>query len=638
MSDVVTEEQSFAQLLIDPRIIAAVTKLGFSAPTPIQAKAIPPLLEGRDMVGRARTGSGKTAAFGLPLINMLSRGGEGVRALVLAPTRELALQITAALRTYAAELQLKMVTLYGGSDYKPQLTALRRGVDVVVGTPGRLLDHLNRGSLDLSAVQLVVIDEADEMLRMGFIEDLTKILQATPHTRQVALFSATMPAPIREVAETYLHLPLEVHVEQHRLVVEHIEQYRIDVPDGHKLDTLVRVLKSKAAGATLIFARMRLTCGELAESLREYGFDAQALHGDMSQPSREQVLGALRSHRLDLVVATDVAARGIDVEHLTHVINYDLPEEVEIYVNRIGRTGRAGRKGVAISLVSRRDQRLLLRIEQRIKSKLGRRQVPSDAQVVGRQRADLEADLLSALQHQNRGDAAALLGVLQQGTWNAESLATAALGLLMRDRHLNIEAAPSDESPSWARRHGRRADTKLRALPRRPGAARDRAAAQVSLSAAVGREHGVGPKDVVGALARELGVPSQAIGRITILDRRLTVDLTVEAAAYLTRKPTMVSLRGKLVTFTRSAGERPSRSPRPPLSDKPRCRSSAPRDRPPAADSPGPAAYSGKRGKGKLDKKKIRKSRQGPVPPGKVKKVKKVKKGKGKNKGKGKSK
>ena len=565
---------TFADLELDPRIVAAVAKLGFEAPTPIQARAIKPLLAGRDLIGRARTGSGKTAAFGLPLLHLLAQGGKGVRALVLAPTRELALQITAALSDYSAGLALDMVTLYGGAGYHPQFAALHRGVDIVVGTPGRLVDHLERGSLDLSNVQLVVIDEADEMLRMGFVDDLTKILQAIPETRQVALFSATMPTPIRRVAETYLRDPVEVHVEQGQLVVEHIEQLRVDVPVGHEIDTLVRVLKAKEVGATLIFARTRVTCDDLAAALRQRGLPARPLHGDMSQAAREEVLGALRNHEIDLVVATDVAARGIDVEHLTHVINFDLPEEVEVYVNRIGRTGRAGRAGMAISLIKKRDMRLLYRIEGRLRKRIAERPVPSDAQIVGRQRDDLETALKAALEHKNSDNALALRDALLasesrsedgsrsegegksdgESSWTLEDLAAAALGLVMQDRHLDIDANPSEEPPRWARRPERRART-MRTEPtpaRRSASSHERAAAdQATIGANVGREQGIGPNDVVGALANELGVPRQAIGRITILGQHLTVSVTEEVVAMLAQNPKTVFLRGNPVVFAR---------------------------------------------------------------------------------------
>jgi ATP-dependent RNA helicase DeaD len=452
------DDNPFGQLGLDPRIVAAVQQLGFESPTPIQAAAIPPLLEGNDLLGRARTGSGKTAAFGLPVLQKLSRGGEGLRALILAPTRELAVQITTALQSYAHGLGLKMVTLYGGSAYGPQLKALRRGVDIVVGTPGRLIDHLERGSLDLSTIELVVVDEADEMLRMGFVDDVDQLLAATPEGRQVALFSATMPAPIRRVAETYLEKPLEVQVEARRMVVEHIEQHRIDVPERHKVDALVRVLKSKQPGATLIFARTRDKCDELTEALRDRGFYSQALHGNMSQPAREEVLGALRTGRLEFLVATDVAARGIDVEHLTHVINFDLPDEAEVYVNRIGRTGRAGRAGTAISLVSNRDSRLLRRIEAVVKRKIPRRAVPTDAEIVRRQREQLEKALVGAVKLTQNEGAKALTASLLEGDWTPPELAEAALGLLIQDRHLDIEASPSEKPPIWAQRSDSRRD------------------------------------------------------------------------------------------------------------------------------------------------------------------------------------
>ncbi len=552
----------FADLHLDERILCAVAQLGFDSPTPIQAESIPPLLEGRDVVGRARTGSGKTAAFGLPLLHTLAQGerGPGARALVLAPTRELALQITGALRSYGAELPLRLVTLYGGASYRPQFEALERGVDIAVGTPGRLLDHLRRGSLDLSAIELAVIDEADEMLRMGFIDDVNKLLGAIARRPQVALFSATMPAPIREIAETYLHDPLEVQVEQRQLTVEHIEQLRVDVPDRRELDTLVRVLGAKKPGATLVFARTRATCDELAKALRSRGFSARALHGDMSQAAREEVLQALREEQLELVVATDVASRGIDVEHLTHVINVDLPDDVEVYVNRIGRTGRAGREGMAISLVKRRDRGLLRRIEAVTRRKMTPMPMPSDAAIGRRQRASLEADLRAAEELGNAGDAAALRdALLEDERWSAERLLAASLGLLMRDRRLRIAADASEEEPAWARSRERR--PRERQARDRPGR-KERAAGErergerpvfgTLLGAAVGRAHGIAAKDVVGVLTNELGVPFDEIGRIRIGERQLTVAMSPAAAKRLHDTPRTVFLRGNRAVFTKA--------------------------------------------------------------------------------------
>ena len=446
-------DSTFAQFAIDPRIIKNVAKLGFTTATPIQARAIPPLMDRRDLVGRARTGSGKTAAFGLALADLILRDPtrKGIRGLVLAPTRELAIQLTDALDSYVVGLKIRTVTLYGGAAYKPQLDALRRGVAIVIATPGRLLDHLKRKTLDLSKVEFVALDEADEMLRMGFIDDVTTILEATPETKQVALFSATMPNEIRRVAANYLRDPLEVQVEQRSgFAVDHIEQAYIAVPDGRKLDTLERVLRSKPAGATLIFARTRASCGEVADTLREDGFAAEALHGDLSQAAREQVLMGLRNQRLHIVVATDIAARGLDVDHLTHVINLDLPDEPESYVHRIGRVGRAGRKGIAISLVSRRDTRLLRRVEQGLKKKLDRIGVPSDAQIAAQQLNELEQSFKDALESSAAKDVAGLIDVLKKQGWSDKDLTAAAFAMVVRDRHLKIDANASDKPPKWA--------------------------------------------------------------------------------------------------------------------------------------------------------------------------------------------
>lgn len=411
----------------------------------------------------------------------------------------------------------------------------------------------------------------------------------------------------------------------------------------------MRVLKAKEAGATLIFARTRVTCDELAAALRQRGLPARPLHGDMSQAAREEVLGALRNQEIDLVVATDVAARGIDVEHLTHVINFDLPEEVEVYVNRIGRTGRAGRAGMAISLIKKRDLRLLYRIEGRLRRRISERPVPSDAQIVGRQRADLEAALKAALEHKNSDNAAALRdALLGQGEregederegestsgWTLEELAAAALGLVMQDRHLDIDANPSAEPPRWARRPERRART-MRAEPpppRRAASSHERTAAdQATLVAEVGREHGIGPNDVVGALANEAGVPRQAIGRITLLGRHLTVSVTEDVAEMLAQNPKTVFLRGNPAVFARpgqrvaaaapTAGraQRPFRPARGPHGERPGHGGGYPGRGDTGGKRSGPPTAKGGKGAGGKGKGagKVHKGRQGPVRKGK---------------------
>ncbi|TNF29980.1 MAG: DEAD/DEAH box helicase, partial [Deltaproteobacteria bacterium] len=432
-------EAAFDTFALDSRLREAVSSLGFTTPTPIQARAIPLLLAGRDLIGRARTGSGKTAAFGLPLLERVKSGrapGGGVRALVLAPTRELALQVTAALETYARALPVNILTVYGGAPYGRQLDALRNGVPVVVGTPGRLLDHLDRGTLDLSAVELVVIDEADEMLRMGFVEDVERLLAAAPPTRQVALFSATMPPPIREIASAYLRDPEEAQVEERALTVDHIAQRWLAVPHRFKLDALERVLRGEPRGTTLVFAKTRAGCGEVTDALLARGFAVEALSGDLDQSARERVVGRLRAGLLDLVVATDVAARGIDVEHLTHVINLDLPHDTETYVHRIGRTGRAGRDGAAISFVTPREQHRVRELERALRVQIARMEVPSDAAIADRKRDAIRADLTRAIEaHGFDAVQQATRELLEVTGWSAEDLAAAAVRLLADARH-----------------------------------------------------------------------------------------------------------------------------------------------------------------------------------------------------------
>ncbi|MCA9567546.1 MAG: DEAD/DEAH box helicase, partial [Myxococcales bacterium] len=340
--------ESFSALGLDERLIEALDALGFTAPTPIQAAAVPAVISGSDVVGRARTGSGKTAAFGLGVLQrLLTSEGKGVRALVLAPTRELALQVSEALDSFAAKVPFRTATVYGGAPYPPQIHALKTAT-VVVGTPGRLLDHLERGTLSLSDVQCVVLDEADEMLRMGFIDDVETLLAATPEGRQVVLFSATMPEAIQKIADKHQRDAVEIQVEDRDLMVGHIRQVFMRVPRRNRIDALVRVLRGTTRDATLVFARTRAECAEVADELARRGVPADALHGDLNQAARERVLARLRARRLDVVVATDVAARGLDVDHITHVVNLELPGDAETYVHRIGRTGRVGREGMAI--------------------------------------------------------------------------------------------------------------------------------------------------------------------------------------------------------------------------------------------------------------------------------------------------
>ncbi|MGH2522248.1 MAG: DEAD/DEAH box helicase, partial [Anaerolineales bacterium] len=350
----------FTQLGLSEDIVQTLVELGYEAPTPVQAQTIPLLLAGRDVIGQAQTGTGKTAAFALPILQTLDRNRTRVQALVLTPTRELALQVAEAFHAYAKRLgAVRVLPVYGGQSIGLQLSHLRSGVHLVVGTPGRIMDHLRRGTLDFAALKTVVLDEADEMLRMGFIEDVEWILAQAPEGLQTALFSATMPPEVRRIADRYLHDPKTVEIEHKTLTLPTTEQRHITVSEKQKLDALTHLLETEAepGESLLIFARTKLRAADLAERLQARGFAAEAMHGDMGQPQRESVIRRLRSGQVEVVVATDVAARGLDVERISQVINYDIPYDTESYVHRIGRTGRAGRAGKALLFVTPREQR-----------------------------------------------------------------------------------------------------------------------------------------------------------------------------------------------------------------------------------------------------------------------------------------
>ena len=360
-----TNLPSFSELGLPDYLLRTLASVGYESPSPIQAATIPPLMAGRDVLGQAQTGTGKTAAFALPILAKLDMKQFKPQALVLAPTRELAIQVAEAFQRYAQQIpDFHVLPVYGGQGYGAQLHGLARGTHVVVGTPGRIKDHLARGTLDLSQLKVVVLDEADEMLRMGFIDDVESILQKTPDTRQVALFSATMPAPIRRIAQTHLKSPEEVTIRSSTSTVKAIRQRYWLVSGVHKLDALTRILEAEAFEAMIVFARTKLGTEELAERLQARGFAAAAINGDLIQAQREKTIARLKEGQLDILVATDVAARGLDVERISHVLNYDIPYDSEAYVHRIGRTGRAGRSGDAILFVTPRERHLLRAIER----------------------------------------------------------------------------------------------------------------------------------------------------------------------------------------------------------------------------------------------------------------------------------
>jgi ATP-dependent RNA helicase DeaD len=455
----------FAQLGLAAPVLKAVEEVGYEAPSPIQAQSIPPLLEGRNLLGQAQTGTGKTAAFALPLLSRLDVALKQPQILVLTPTRELAIQVAEAMQKYARHLQdFHVLPVYGGQGMDTQLRMLRRGVHVVVGTPGRIQDHLRRGTLKLDRLSAMVIDEADEMLRMGFIDDVEQILEHTPTEKQVALFSATMPPVIRRVAAKYLRDPVEIRIQSKTSTVETITQRYWQVTGVHKLDALTRMLEVEAFDGMLIFVRTKSATVELAEKLEARGFSCGALNGDMTQVLRERTVDRLKKGTLDIVIATDVAARGLDVERISHVVNYDIPNDTESYVHRIGRTGRAGRKGVAILFVSPREKRMLRAIEAATRQTITPMQLPSHEDIADHRIAQFKQTISAVIESQELGKFEEVIQSYQQ-EHNADltEIAAALAYLVQKDRPLTpafaSEPAPFERPAARPVREERRPDT-----------------------------------------------------------------------------------------------------------------------------------------------------------------------------------
>ncbi|OUS15225.1 ATP-dependent RNA helicase [Gammaproteobacteria bacterium 50_400_T64] len=562
-----TEEVTFASLNLSAPVLKAVNELGYEQPSAIQAQAIPLLLGDGNLLGTAQTGTGKTAAFALPLLSKLKTSQKKPQILVLAPTRELAIQVAEAFQTYARYMKgFHVLPVYGGQDISGQLRALRRGVDVVVGTPGRLIDHINRRSLDLSELKAVVLDEADEMLRMGFIDDIEKILSKTPDNAQRALFSATMPPPIRRVANTYIGDAAVVRIANKTSTVEKIDQKYLIVNSHQKLDALTRILEVEDFDGIIMFVRTKSSTVDLAEKLQARGYAASALNGDLNQALREQTISKLKKGVLDIIVATDVAARGLDVKRISHVINYDIPNDNESYVHRIGRTGRAGREGKAILFVAPKERRLLRSIEKTTRQPLTSMEIPSGEEISGQrierfQNTILEAlkkqdlssfrELLAKISHDNELDiadiAAALAWQAQQKTPLYPSMkAFAAPAEKHKGRLKNTEKnkrshrdSDRNESAHRDNAHNKSAShdkPRREKAPRKPNPKGDgdkpisqlRQHPDVELvryRIEVGNNHGASPGDIVGAMINEAGIESEFIGHIDMQDEHSTVDL-----------------------------------------------------------------------------------------------------------------
>src|SRR4051812_2569907 len=566
----------FTRLKLDERLMATLAGLGYEEPTPIQREAIPLLLAGRDVLAEAPTGTGKTAAFALPLLHhLMAERGDGsklpdghIAALVLVPTRELAMQVSEAIHRYAERLTIRVLPVYGGQAIGLQLRALQRGVDVVVATPGRAVDHVKRGSIHLEDVKVVVLDEADEMLDMGFAEDLDTILSATPETRQTALFSATISGPIARIAAKHLRDPQRVVIEPDRGAgdgIARVRQVAYVVRRPDKLAALGRILDVEDPSSALVFGRTRGEVEELAERLGGRGHDAAALHGGMDQAQRDRIMNRFRDGTLDILVATDVAARGLDIEHVSHVVNYDVPSDPDAYVHRIGRTGRAGREGVAITLVEPRESRLLKNIERTVKVRLELAQVPTTADLRERRLEVLSASLREAM----LGDGIDRYRAVVEGLaeeFDVLDVALAAVSLADkangRDGTDEEHIAPATLMPVFERPGPGRSGSG-RGAPGRPSPGRSAPARGqrdrregadgpwTRLFIGGGRRMGMRPADLVGAITGEAGVPSAAIGAIQIADNFSLVDVAESEANNITRALATARIKGKRVEVRR---------------------------------------------------------------------------------------
>lgn len=548
----VVEDTTFSELGLQESTLKALADLGFEIPTPIQALAIPVLITGGDLIGIAQTGTGKTAAFGLPLIEKMDVGSPTTQALILAPTRELAVQVAKGIHDFAKYAGLRVVPVYGGQPIDRQFRALKSGAHIVVGTPGRVLDHLRRGSLKLDGVKFCVLDEADEMMALGFTEDMEAILAELPEDRQLAFFSATMAPRVLAITNKFLRNPQRVEIIAKQRTLETTNQTYYEVPPGKKQEALARVLDMETPGSTIVFCRTRLETAELSESLQLQGYNAEPIHGDMNQAERERVLRRFRDGLADLLVATDVAARGLDIDNVTHVINYDVPWDVEQYIHRIGRTGRAGRKGDAITLVYHRERRQLANIERLIGSRIEPARIPTVADIASRRRAAFVDSLREALDAKEFDALLPSVGELAE-EYDALEVAAAAMHLLWKERH-QVEHVETEEESF--------ADFGQPEM------------GMIRIYVGMGRQDGLRPGDLVGCITNEAGLVGKQIGVIDILDRAAFVEVPAAEGQRVVDALTNAKLRNRKVKvrLAEPAFSDPStsRPPRPGEFKKPR--------------------------------------------------------------------
>ncbi len=563
--------ETFDNLGLAPAILQAVKDVGYESPSPIQAQSIPALLSGRDLLGQAQTGTGKTAAFALPLLSRMDISRKEPQLLVLAPTRELAIQVAEAFQAYARHLpDFQVAPIYGGQDFRPQLRQLKRGAQVIVGTPGRIMDHMRRGTLDLSSLSALVLDEADEMLKMGFVDDIQWILDNSPSERQLALFSATMPPAIRDIARRHLRDPAEIKIQSKTSTVETIQQRVCFISNNQKLDALTRILEAEDFDGMIIFARTKNATAELAEKLEARGFSAAALNGDMNQQLRERTIDRLKNRKLDIIVATDVAARGIDVERVSHVVNYDIPYDTEAYVHRIGRTGRAGRTGVAILFVTPRERHMLRSIEKATRHPIEQMQIPSAQTVTERRIDQFKSQVAEVLANQELDFFQNVLErLVSELETDVQSVAAALTYLSQKQQPFVVEEMKFREERPMRERdsRGHDRDRDFEDRPRRrtkqlpeiePGMKRYRIE--------VGYAHQVSPREIVGAIANEAGIEGKHIGQITIFDDFTTVDLPDGMPKDIYHHLQKTRVKGQPMRISEFDGEIPPQAGRPPRS------------------------------------------------------------------------
>ncbi|MCB9076589.1 MAG: DEAD/DEAH box helicase [Anaerolineaceae bacterium] len=514
----------FSHLGLHPQLVQTVAELGYTTPTAIQAAIIPIMLTGQDVIGQSQTGTGKTAAFSLPILHNLEAGQGHVQALVLTPTRELAMQVAKAMHEYGRPLNVRVLPVYGGQAYSRQTNRLNKGVDIVVGTPGRLLDLIRQQALDLSSVATVVLDEADEMLSMGFIEDIEAILEATPSVRQTALFSATLPREIRRLADQYMHQPQSYTVEAKQLTVSTVEQRYYLVNEADKLAALTRLFEVEPITSALIFARTRVGTGELANELTVRGFPAESLNGDLSQEARERVLARFRQQQITVLVATDVAARGLDIDDISHVFNFDLPPEPEVYVHRVGRTGRAGKPGIAVSLVTPRERWLMRKIESYTKQPITPATLPTVAEIKQHRESQLVEQMLVWLRRDRCRREREMVAELTENGYDVVDIAAAALKVARaeeKQRPIDPISEIQETRPSRGKSDNKPSRRSRRSDRREPVAE----SGMVRLALNAGKADGLQVNHVVGTLAYQADIPGNVIGKIRIQDQQTLVDV-----------------------------------------------------------------------------------------------------------------